>query len=50
MKSGGEIVVESGEPEVALSTPLPAHLQDLTARARTYVEAASSAKTGISPP
>ena len=32
-------------PAIVPSPPLPAHLQDLTDRARTYVEAASSANT-----
>lgn len=32
-------------PDVVPSSPLPAHLQDLTDRPRTYVEAASSANT-----
>ena len=32
-------------PAIVPSPPLPAHLQDLTERARTYVEAASSANT-----
>ena len=36
---------EDDLPANAPSPPLPAHLRDLTDRARTYVEAASSANT-----
>lgn len=32
-------------PEIVVASPLPAHIQDLTDRARTYIEAASSANT-----
>ena len=48
MKSGDEILLEEDLPEAASSpallppSSLPDHLQDLTDRARTYVEAASS--------
>lgn len=51
MKGGGEIVLEEDQPEAAPSPgpqpapSLPGHLQDLTDRARGYVEAASSANT-----
>jgi integrase len=51
MKSGGEIVLEEDLPEAASSpallpaSSLPDHLQDLTDRARGYVEAASSVNT-----
>ncbi len=51
MNSNGEVVLEEDLPEAAPSpAPLPAsglpdHLQDLTDRARGYVEAASSVNT-----
>ncbi len=47
--SGGDIEIETGQappsPLKEGSIGLPAHLQDLTDRAREYVEAASSANT-----
>lgn len=41
----GDTDVVNNPPEIVLTSRLPAHLQDLTERARTYVEAASSANT-----
>ncbi|WFU07361.1 site-specific integrase (plasmid) [Rhizobium sp. CB3171] len=43
--SEGETVLSGELPDIAPSPAPPAHLRDLTARARTYVEAASSANT-----
>ncbi|WP_322885966.1 tyrosine-type recombinase/integrase (plasmid) [Sinorhizobium medicae] len=40
-----ETIVDEGLPQTTPSSPLPGHLQDLTDRARGYVEAASSANT-----
>ncbi|MBU4527609.1 MAG: site-specific integrase [Hoeflea sp.] len=45
MMTGSSVPPEDDLPAIVPSPPLPAHLQDLTDRARTYVEAASSANT-----
>ncbi|MCF3643373.1 integrase, partial [Rhizobium sp. TRM95111] len=43
--SAAEVPDGLPSPRVEVNTGLPAHLQDLTDRARSYVEAASSANT-----
>lgn len=43
--TGISVISEDDFPAIATSPALPAHLQDLTDRARGYVEAASSANT-----